>query len=122
MKDIVKGRENVQSEFDRSTDDEIIKCANENTNPIFYLKPCQLNHILTTEKIVRSLESKTILGLLENDTFIEMIRKDIPFLTMAKLVQIRPEIMTKLRTDYPAARYISSLLKNFRFVKRLPKE
>ena len=60
--------------------------------------------------------------LLEDDAFIQIIQKDIPFETMAKLVQIRPEIVTKLRKDYPAARYISSLLKNVHFLKRLPKK
>ena len=122
MKSILNGPENIQSEFDRSSDVEIITCANKNIDSIIYLKPCQLNYILTNEKIVNSLESETILGLLENETFVQIIQKDIPFPTMAKLVQMRPEIVTKLCIHYPAARYITSLMKNVHFLKRIPKE
>ena len=122
MKDMLKDPKNVQDGFDDFSEDEIIMCANKNTDLITLLKPCQLNYILTSEKIIKSLESKTIVKLLEDDTFIQIIQKDIPFETMAKLVQIRPEIVTKLRKDYPAARYISSLLKNVHFLKRLPKK
>ena len=122
MKDMLKDPKDVQDGFDDFSEHEIIMCANKNTDMIILLKPCQLNYILTSEKIIKSLESETILRLLGNDAFIQIIRKDIPFQTMAKLVQIRPEIVTKLRKDYPAARYISSLLKNVHFLKRLPKE
>ena len=83
---------------------------------------CQLNHTLNWKDVISKVQTETIKEMLMDKEFTRRLQEEIPYETLAKLMQLKREFASFITRDSLMYKHTRCLLKNRNFMKLLPKE